>query len=357
MREIFELASSLSRLMSIVGELASPEPIDLSEIGGFEVGCDTDFTVGELKPVSIDYPLMGLDSHSRIIRFLGVDVHLVTGALVGGDNVLIPQPNGTNNVRWIGLKLRFKPRDYELLDKLSEMFYIKSSFLDNEYFVGSYNDEAVRDEVRNHVEVTLMRAVNNNAFLLVDGPVFPTPRVLSMEGNKYASVFNGIIESRVKALNGLKAVGVVKRIEHSHFLARYLRECGREGVPMVDDYTLAIKRATLALPNSRSVYLGPIVVKVGNWVKYCWYVVTRTGRNASVVRVEGLSEEVAKEGRDYVGMLMTLSGTAVPIHIADKLARRLNASAVLMLYNLSPGGIITYEGLEEVERARGDLVE
>ncbi|WP_069808156.1 DNA double-strand break repair nuclease NurA [Vulcanisaeta thermophila] len=251
MREIFELASSLGNLMNMIGELASPELIDLSESGGFEVVCDTSFEIKKLDVGGdLDHRLMGLDSHSRVVKFLGVDVHVVTGALVGDSNVLIPKPNVGDRVKWVGLKLRFKPRSYELLDKLDEYFYVKSSFLEGEYFVGSYNDEAVRDEVRNNVEVALIKAADRSAFLLIDGPIFPTPRVLMMEGNRYALVYEGIIRSRVEALRGLRAVGVVKRIEHSHILAKYLTNCSKDNGPMVDDYTLAIKRASLALPNA-----------------------------------------------------------------------------------------------------------
>lgn len=353
MREVFSLVGVLDELISNVGELASPEPVDTSESSDFEVLCNRDFEVKKLGDVKVDQPVMGLDSHSRVLRFLGVDVHVVTGALVGGANYLIPGP-GVSGVKWIGLKLRFNPTDEGILNSINNNFYVRSGYL-SEYFTGSFNDEAVRDEVRNYVEMKLIELAKaaNDYVLLIDGPIFPTPRVLSMTDNKYAELYRGIIKDRVGAISGAKAVGVVKRLGQSHYLARYFKACGAD-VPMVDDVTLAIKRVSSTFSTFETAYLGPIVLDVEGYRKYMWYLVRRLGNNVRVVRIEGLNEDIATLGRDYVGKLMTVSGTALPIHIADKIARRLNASVVNLIYSLRPNGL-TYEGIEEVTRALGDL--
>ncbi len=49
-----------------------------------------------------------------------------------------------------------------------------------------------------------------------------------------------------------------------------------------------------------------------------------------------MSEDVVEVGRDYVALTMTVGGTAMPIHIADRVARRLNASAVNLISSISP---------------------
>jgi len=84
-----------------VSDFMSSEPLDLSDSG---VGVEC----GELEVRLIDeapagpVSLFGLDSQSSIIRFENADVYVVTGALVGEVNALVPGLKA----RWLGLRFR-----------------------------------------------------------------------------------------------------------------------------------------------------------------------------------------------------------------------------------------------------------
>ncbi|ADN50544.1 DNA double-strand break repair nuclease NurA [Vulcanisaeta distributa] len=347
MREVFELVRLMEEVGGKVGDYVSPDVVDLGE--GYDVvrvSCDNvDFVVIDKGGVELGDRLIGVDSHTSVLRFAAFDVHVVTGALVGRDVYLVP---GVQGVRWLGLKLRFRLDNADALDRYSGIIYVKSRYL-GRYFDGSYNDEAIRDEVRLHVELRLINIARElSGFILIDGPVFPTPRILGMEGNEYSSLYWGLVKDRVEALRGLRAVGVVKRLGQSHYLARCLGEV------YADDYTLAVNKLTPLLGNGGVAAIGPVRIEAGDYGKYCWYVASRLGRRIDVVRVEGLSEDVVEVGRDYVALTMTVGGTAMSIHIADRVARRLNASAVNLISSISPLGI-TYEGLETIREALSEL--
>ena len=332
---------------SRVGDYVSPDAVDLSE--GYDVvgvSCsNVDFKAIDRGSIELRDRLIGVDSHTSVLRFTAFDVHVVTGALVGHDVYLVP---GVQGVKWLGLKLRFRLENAYALDRYSGIIYVKSRYLDR-YFDGSYNDEAIRDEVRLHVELSLINIARKlSGFILIDGPVFPTPRILGMEGNEYSGLYWSLVRDRVEALRGLRAVGVVKRLGQSHYLAKCLGEV------YVDDYTLAVRKAAPLLRGDGVAAIGPLEIRAGEYSKYCWYVVSRIGNRVDVVRVEGLSDGLADVGKDYVALTMTVSGTATPIHIADRVARRLNASIVNLISSISPMEM-SYEGLEALKEALSEL--
>ncbi len=75
-----------------------------------------------------------------------------------------------------------------------------------------------------------------------------------------------------------------------------------------------------------------------------------------MVRVEALSPGLAERGAELVANSMTISGVPLPIHAADKMARRLNAGGGKIAGCIPPVGL-TYEGLEELGRALKELGE
>ena len=149
--DLFRFVEALGFL---VGDFVASDFVDLGE-GGFEVEC------GEVEARLVDVgsgpspvQVFGLDSQSSIVRFEAVDVYVTTGALVGSAISLVP---GVPGIGWLGLRFRFKPSD-ELVGKVEEViggFALVRSGVGGRVFDGSYNEEAVRDEVR--TEVGLVR--------------------------------------------------------------------------------------------------------------------------------------------------------------------------------------------------------
>ncbi len=104
MNELFRFIELLAELRDRVGEFMSSEPLDLSDLyinvkcRELETRLITGDEVKDLKPMR----LFGLDSQSSIIRFENADVYVVTGALVGEVNALVPGLKA----RWLGLRFR-----------------------------------------------------------------------------------------------------------------------------------------------------------------------------------------------------------------------------------------------------------
>ena len=338
---LFKFVDALGLLADSVGDFAAGEPVELGE-GGFEVGCGgVEARLVEEAPAS---GLAGLDSQSSMVRFEAADVYVVTGALVGPEVSVVP---GGAEARWLGLRLRFKAGGglAEALESAVGGLALVRSGVTGRLFDGTYNEEAVRDEVRTEVETALLGRWRGGGLLLLDGPIFPTPRVLAMEGNPYAELYRGLVRRRVEAARGVKAVGVVKRVGMSTYYAR----CRGLGV---DDDTL-VKNEASRLFGRRGAFaavVGPVEIRAGGFAKYCWYAAAGVGRDLHVVRVEGLDPELAERGAEAVAAVMGPGGAPLPIALADRIARRLNGGVVRLLAGLSPLRL-TYEGLEAVGRA------
>ncbi|GGP20794.1 hypothetical protein GCM10007981_10310 [Thermocladium modestius] len=349
MKEVFRLIDSLIKLRDNIGEYISQESIDVGD-GGAEVDCGEGVNVELIdEGIHDQQGLAGADSQSTILRLENADVHVVTGALLGGVNALIP---GLDGVKWLGIRLRFKPSNALLKDLeglLDGIAYFKSELLERT-FDGSYNEEAIREEIRTNVELRLASAFRGSGVLMMDGPIFSTPKVLWMKDNPYSDLYRMLAGRRVSAYDGLNIIGVVKRLSQSTYYSKCL------GLN-VDDATLVKNEVIKAWGSKASVKarFGPIKIIAAGYSKHCWYVAVKLGKDVNVVRVEALSPGLAERGAELVANSMTISGVPLPIHAADKMARRLNAGAVRLLA-ASPLGL-TYEGLEELGRALKELGE
>lgn len=203
MKEVFRLIDSLIKLRDNIGEYISQESIDVGD-GGAEVDCGGEGVNVELIDEGI-HDQQGLaggaDSQSTILRLENADVHVVTGALLGGVNALIP---GLDGVKWLGIRLRFKPSNALLKDLeglLDGIAYFKSELLERT-FDGSYNEEAIREEIRTNVELRLASAFRGSGVLMMDGPIFSTPKVLWMKDNPYSDLYRMLAGRRVSAYDG-----------------------------------------------------------------------------------------------------------------------------------------------------------
>ncbi|ACB40073.1 DNA double-strand break repair nuclease NurA [Pyrobaculum neutrophilum] len=329
MEDVFRLA----RLLEVFGDRAAESlPPVVGEVGEggvvdcpyWEVSWDVSAPPGGL---------WGLDSHTSVVEFEGVSVVVATGALVGGGVALVPGLG----VRWLGVRFNFAwegpPPD------LGPGVYVVSEHA-GVVFDSRVDLESVRDEVRSGVELALAGAWDGSGYLLVDGPVFRAAEAAEREGVAGA-IYRGVMERRARALGG-KAVGVVKRVERAAYLAR----CVGEGA---SDEVVARR-----LLGGRPGRVGPISVSSAGFTKWMYYVGAPTARGLRVLRVEALSPEVAEEAASWVPALAGVDGVPVPIAVADRLARRLNAGVLKVLYGATRAEP-TYSGYEALARALQEL--
>jgi hypothetical protein len=326
--ELFELVS----LLAAVGDRAAEAP---PPSGGWvelaEGWCDFYEVKWESSPPPGD--VHGLDSHSVVVEFEGVSVIVTTGALVGRCSAFVPGVSAS----WLGVRLNFRGGG-DLLE--GSRLYYRSRFLDRVFDV-DFDLEAARDEVRYHVEEVLARVWDGGGVLLIDGPLFRALDVLR-RGGAYAFLYSEVYRRRFELLRGRRVVGVVKRVDQSAYLARCV------GVGSDDE--VAARR----LLEGRPGFVGPVVVKWGDLVKYMYYVGVPSAKGVRVLRVEAFDPSLAREAATWLGSLADHLGVPVPISAADRIARRLNAAAVRLLYSASPVEP-TYRGLEAVAAAAREL--
>ena len=326
MDELFELVAVLKEL----GDRASEAPPPTL---GWREGAGSDCSYYEVSRDSAEPPrdVHGLDSHTVLVEFEGVTAIVATGALVGRSSAVVPGVPA----RWLGVRLNFRG-PVELPDKL----YHRSEIL-GRLFDADFDLEAARDEMRYHVEEALARAWDGGGTLLVDGPIFRALDVIQ-RGGDYAVLYTEVARRRAEMFRGKRAIGVVKRVDQSTYLAR----CVGAGS---DDEVVA-KRLLDDSPG----FVGPVEVRWGDMTKYLYYVGAPSAKGIRVFRVEALDLDLAREAASWLSRLADAEGVPLPIRAADRLARRLNASAVKLLYAASPVEP-TYRGLEAVEAALREL--
>lgn len=326
--ELFELVSLLGAIGDRAAEASPPSggwgEVEEGECGYYEVEWESSPPPGDVH---------GLDSHTAVVEFEGVSVIVATGALVGRCSAFVPGLSAS----WLGVRLNFKGGG-DLLD--GSRLYYKSRFLERD-FDADFDLEAARDEVRYHVEEALARAWDGGGVLLLDGPVFRALDVLK-RGGVYAFLYSEIYKRRYELFGGRRVVGVVKRVDQSSYLAKCV------GVGSDDE--VAARR----LLEGRPGFVGPVVVKWGDLAKYMYYVGVPSAKGIRVLRAEAFDPSLAREAASWLGSLADSSGVPVPISAADRLARRLNAAAVKLLYSASPVEP-TYRGLEAVLAAVREL--
>ena len=203
------------------------------------------------------------------------------------------------------------------------------------------------------VETELIKYWDGSGILLIDGPIYPLPRILTKFESRYGRVYLGLISERVKLIEDLgfsgKVVGVVKRLSKSYYLAKCL------GVGVSDEYVatkLVIDRG------SESTFIGPIEIKANlgdkKFRKYVGYLVKRVGNVRHVLRIEALDKELLEKVVPTISSLIDVNGTPKPITLADKLCRRLSSSAYVLAWGISPIDP-TYEGLEILRESIQEL--
>ncbi len=354
-REI--IINALTEISRRIGDIVEEESIDISE--DLKEGVihaeyvDSVICKIERKGEVVHSKFWGLDASIRTLRVTGMDIFLVAGALIGSRVHICPQHVDT---RWIGIRPRCKAsNDLEnLLRDLSKIFYTKSRFIDM-VFDGMFSEKTIQDEMRVSMENEMIRYWDGTGILLIDGPLFHVPKIITISESMYSRIYLGLLLERLKLLQGRedRVVCVVKRLSQSKYLSRL------ENIGGTDDY-VAIVKANKILKSREvsSVYIGTIkltVVVDGNeFEKYMGYVVSRVGAAYSVVRIETLDEDLLYDIKDDIAKMLTPNGVPKPIELADVACRRASSSLFLYLWNISPLSP-TYEGLESFISSVRDL--
>ncbi len=347
-----KLAELLVELYRRQGPIAQEDEADLVETAATNV-IDVSYTVYEVelvdtKDVRLGNRFWGLDASVRTFRVTGIDIVITTGALVGNRIVTVP---GVVNTRWIAVRPRYVA-DSEvknILVEWSKVFYTCSRFID-EVFDGKFNEDVMKDEVRISLENVLLNTWPGEGYLIIDGPLFPTPRILTRPDFRYSRVYLGLIKERVNILKSRnfenKVISVVKRLSHSRYLAQM------HGLSVTDDQAALLYTRDLLESSSRGVaYIGTLCIRVRvgdeEYEKYVGYLVKRTHHVRHVVRIEALSEETLHELKPYVAALLDPEGLPIPVHLADRLCKDLSGGVYRYLWSVVPVDP-TFESLEEL---------
>jgi len=348
-----ELAALLLDLHRRAGSVSYEDRPDLVEDFGDFIEVDYDSIDVETLDMAIrfDKKFWGLDASIRTLRVTGIDIVIATGALVGKTVLTVPGPVRT---RWIAVRPRYAVDDEtrEILRKCSDQFYTCSRFTDD-VFDGTYSEDTLKDEVRISVENELLRYWDGSDYLIIDGPLFPLPRILSRPESRYGKVYLGLIRERMSVIKERnlerKVVCVVKRLSHSRYLANIV------GSGSTDDHVaLMMARDLLDRSERMCVYIGTlrICLRYGTetYVKYAGYIVKRIGHVRHVIRIETADEETLHDLKHYVASLLDVTGLPRPVDLADRICKRLASSAYIYLWGIVPLDP-TYESYEELRQA------
>ncbi|NPB00099.1 MAG: DNA double-strand break repair nuclease NurA [Crenarchaeota archaeon] len=352
------IVNTLLEISKMIGDIVEEDDVDVSEdvkgsIIEVEYVDNVIDKISRLEPV--DRKFWGLDASIRTLRVAGLDLMLVAGALVGSRIEICPRLVDT---RWIGIRPRCRAsKELEnILNRLSSTFYTKSRFIDK-VFDGTFSEKTMQDEMRVSMENEMIRRWDGSDVLLVDGPLFHTPKVIATVESMYSNIYIGLIKERIRLLENRedKVVCVVKRLTQSRYLARL------EGLGASDDY-IAIIKANKILKRGEvaSVYIGTlrltVTIEDQNFEKYMGYLVSRIGSALNVIRLETLSEDFLYEIKDQIAQILTHNGVPKPIELADKACKRACSSIFLYLWSITPLSP-TYEGFESLVSSIRELAE
>ncbi len=351
------VVNTLLEISKRLGDVVEEDSVDTSEDvkeGSINVEY-VDNVIYKITKNHVSNKFWGLDASIRTLKVAGIDIVLVSGALVGSKIYISPELIDT---RWIGLRPRCRASNEleKFLRSISSIFYTKSRFVDR-VFDGTFSLEVMQDELRVSMENEMIKKWDGSGVLLIDGPLFHAPRIIASPENVYSNVYIGLIIERLNLLKGNenKIVCVVKRLSQSRYLARL------ENLGSTDDYVAIIKaNKILKRKEVAAVYIGTLKLSINvsnyEFEKYMGYIVSRLGSAFNVIRLETLNEDFLYDIKDLIAQILTPSGVPKPIELADKTCKRVSSSLLLYLWNIVPLSP-TYEGFESLLLSIRDLQE
>ncbi len=357
MTTLNEIVNTILKISKMLGDVVEEDKVDTSE--DVKEGCINveyvDNIVDKIEKPRDLKKFWGLDASIRTLKLTGIDIIIVSGALVGSRLYIEPKIIDT---RWICIRPRCKASEdlKQLLENLSYKFYTKSRLVDR-VFDGTYSEEVLQDELRVSMENSMIKLWDRTGILIIDGPLFHAPRIISSIDNIYAKVYIELTKERLNLLKGFedKVVCIVKRLSQCRYLARL--EC----VGATDDYVAIIKaNKILKRREVSSVFIGTLRLSISvqdyEFEKYMGYIVSRAGDVFNVIRIETLDLEFLYDIKDYIAQILTPSGVPKTIELADKLCKKVSSSIFTILWNIAPLSP-TYEGFESLLLSLKDLQE
>ncbi|MEM0472868.1 MAG: DNA double-strand break repair nuclease NurA [Sulfolobales archaeon] len=314
-----------------------------SGLGSFDA---TDYLLG----FSDERPYTGyLDSSSRSISFLGARVFVGSGyAFDSGRHLLIPQGLG-----FPFIAVKAGGRAIEALRKIiGGIAFLESP--SGEIYGSDYKDDNILDELRLRIENRLLSLMTRK-LILIDGPIFPVPLAyIETFGERYRAAFEKLYEERSSLIGRL--VGIVKRLEQTYKLYRveevrrfFENTVGGKNIGRIPDPVILSRLAGNKKIYSMGVFKEEFT-DLGN--RYMIYVYVRSPSGARVFRVESMDRVALMEVAGYLLKSLSHTGLPIDIEVADRISRRLSASAYMALYALGSRSL----GVSHDERSRLPLI-
>lgn len=284
-----------------------------------------------------------LDSSSRVINVRGANVYFASlYANLVKDHIMIPLQV---DVPFIAIKASDEVRKLIEGDQmLSKIVAINN--VNGEPYSPDYKDDNILDELRISLENYAIG--KSNYVTIVDGPIIPGPYI-QMVGEPYKSAFITLANQRKKD----RLIGIVKRLNYS----RKLRRSGIIKDPRLINATDDVIIEYLG--RGKEFYTTPILkeeIDVGNshYTRYMVYVKVREG----VFRVESLSKDLLCKGVYTARKYSSYRGIPEFIEVADRISKRLSASAFIFAFNIARATTgVNYEDWENLRTAELDAGE
>ncbi|AFZ69980.1 NurA domain-containing protein [Caldisphaera lagunensis DSM 15908] len=335
-----EFHKAVKDLISILSEISKERPYLGIEFSNYSEASEI-YEVDKIWDCDDFKTFSYLDSSSRVLSVRGANIYI--SSLYANDNgkhIMIPLQA---SIPFMAIK-----GDREVIDKIKSSYL--SSFVITENINGfrydeSYKDDNILDELRINLENHVINSSNN--IMIVDGPVFPGP-YLPMVGEPYRSTYETLILNR-KTDN---LVGIVKRLNYSRKLSR-VRGLWKFNDNATDDVI------TMYLGKNEIIYVSPIYeekVELTNksLKRYMVYCKVRD----SVFRVESPDKEMLCKGVKTAINHSSYRGIPTFIESADKLSRKLGASAFLISFIYAKSMIgVNYEDWLNYQRASLEVEE
>ncbi len=224
-------------------------------------------------------------------------------------------------------------------------------FLENpsgELYGPDYKDDNIFDELRLRLENRVLGSMASDA-ILIDGPIYPVQLAHAETfSERYYRAFEALFRERSDLIRRL--VGVVKRLEYTYKLYRVdeVRKLFEGVVGSVGHVPDPVVVSRLA--GGRKLYSIGILREVFGDVghRYMIYFYVKSPSGPRVFRVESIDKAMLTEVAGYLLKSLSDSGLPRDIEIADRISKRLSASAYIALYTL--GSRILGVGYDEISK-------
>ncbi|MQL56594.1 DNA double-strand break repair nuclease NurA [Acidianus ambivalens] len=284
-----------------------------------------------------------LDSSSRMISVKGANIYFASlYANLVTEHLMIPLKV---EVPFMAIKASEEVRKLIEGDQtLSKIVAVNN--VNGEPYSPDYKDDNILDELRISLE---NYAISKSNFVtIVDGPIIPGPYI-QMVGEPYRSAFISLANQRKKD----KLIGIVKRLNYSRKLRRSELVKDPRLMNATDDIIVEY------LGRGKEFYTTPVLkeeIDIGNshYTRYMVYVKVREG----VFRVESLSKDLLCKGVYTARKYSSYRGIPEFIEVADRISKRLSASAFIFAFNIARVTTgVNYEDWESLRTAELDASE